>query len=76
VRTELTGLERGILAGGRLALPVWGLAGCGRCMARQAELELVQERTMDGTPEPIIADFVEPLRQHMLQKTPDELLGG
>jgi hypothetical protein len=30
VRTELTGLERGILAGGRLTLAVWGLTGCGR----------------------------------------------
>jgi hypothetical protein len=30
---------------------------------------------MDGTPEPIIADFVEPLGQHMLQKAPDELMG-
>jgi hypothetical protein len=76
VWTEPTGLERGILAGGRLALPVWGLEGCGRCVARQAELELVQERAMDGTPEPIIADFVEPLGQHMLQKAPDELLSG
>jgi hypothetical protein len=42
---------------------------------RQAELELVQERTMDGAPEAIIADFVEALEQHMLQKAPDELLG-
>jgi len=47
----------------------------GGCVPRQAELELVQERTMDGAPEPIIADFVEALGQHMLQKTPDELLG-
>ena len=75
VRTERTGLERGILAGERPALPVWGREGCGRFVARQAELELVQERTMDGTPEPIIADFVEPLGQHMLQKAPDELMG-
>jgi hypothetical protein len=43
---------------------------------RQAELELVQERTMGGTPEPIIADFVEALGQHMLQKAPDEGLTG
>ena len=44
-------------------------------MTRQAELELVPERTMDGTPEPIIADVVEPLWQHMRQKAPDELIG-
>ena len=30
---------------------------------------------MDGTPEPIIADVVEPLWQHMRQKAPDELIG-
>jgi hypothetical protein len=30
---------------------------------------------MDGAPEPIIADFVEALGQHMLQKAPDELPG-
>jgi hypothetical protein len=73
VRTELTGLERGIRAGERLALPVWGREGCGRFVACQAELELVQERPMDGTPEPIIADFVEPLGQHMLEKAANEL---
>ena len=43
---------------------------------RQAELELVQEGTMDRTPQPIVADFVEPLGQHMLQKATDELMGG
>ena len=42
----------------------------------QAELELVQEGTMDRTPQPIVADFVEPLGQHMLQKATDELMGG
>jgi hypothetical protein len=30
---------------------------------------------MHGAPQPIVADFVEPLRQHMLQKAPDELVG-
>ena len=30
---------------------------------------------MDGTPQPIVADCVEPLRQHVLQKAPDELMG-
>src|SRR5919108_4360675 len=28
---------------------------------------------MDGTPQPIVADFVEPLGQHMLQKAANEL---
>jgi hypothetical protein len=46
------------------------------CVPRQAELDLVQEGTMDRTPQPIVADFVEPLRQHMLQKATDELMGG
>jgi hypothetical protein len=31
---------------------------------------------MAGTPQPIVADFVEPLGQPMLQKAPDELGGG
>jgi hypothetical protein len=31
---------------------------------------------MDRTPQPIVADFVEPLGQHMLQKATDELMGG
>jgi hypothetical protein len=43
---------------------------------RQAELELVQERTMDRTPQSIVADFVEALGQHMLEKAADELIGG
>jgi hypothetical protein len=45
-------------------------------MPRQQELELVQEGTMDGTPQPIVPDFVEPLGQHVLQKAADELEGG
>jgi hypothetical protein len=39
----------------------------------QRELEWVQEGTMDGTPEPVGADLVEALRQHVLQKAADEL---
>jgi hypothetical protein len=76
VRTALTGLEKGRLAGGRLTLAVWGRTGCGRFVARQAALELVQERTMDGTPEPSIADCVAPLGPHMRQTAPDALVGG
>jgi hypothetical protein len=30
---------------------------------------------MDGTPQPIVPDFVAALRQHMLQEAPDELVG-
>jgi hypothetical protein len=45
-------------------------------VTRQAELEVVQEGPMDGTPEPIIADFVEPLGQHLRQQAPHELVGG
>jgi hypothetical protein len=74
-RTEPTGLERGRRAGGRLALLGWGRAGCGRFGARQAALEVVPERPMGGTPEPIIADVVEPPGQH-LRPTAPEALGG
>jgi hypothetical protein len=45
------------------------------CAPRQAELELVQEGTMAWTPQPIVADVVEPLGQHMLEKATDALLG-
>jgi hypothetical protein len=31
---------------------------------------------MDRTPQPIVADFMEALGQHMLQKAADELEGG
>jgi hypothetical protein len=31
---------------------------------------------MEWTPQPIVADFVEPLGQHVLQEATDELLGG
>ncbi len=59
-------MRRGFGRGGR---------GIG-CVPRQAELELVQEGTMDRTPQPIVADFVEPLGQHMRQTATDELMGG
>jgi hypothetical protein len=42
-------------------------------MPGQPALELVPEGTMEGTPQPIVPDFVEPLGQHMLQKAADEL---
>jgi hypothetical protein len=42
-------------------------------MPGQPELELVQEGTMDGTPQPIVPDFVEALVQHVLQEASDEL---
>jgi hypothetical protein len=40
---------------------------------RQAELKLVQKRTVDRTPEPVVPDLVETLRQHVLEKAADEL---
>jgi hypothetical protein len=43
---------------------------------RQAELALVQERTMDRTPQAIVADVVEALGHHMLENAADELIGG
>jgi hypothetical protein len=46
------------------------------CVPRQAALELVPEGTMDRTPQPIGADFVEPLGPHMRQKATDALMGG
>jgi hypothetical protein len=37
---------------------------------------LVPAGPMAGTPQPIVADVVEPLGQPMRQKAPDELVGG
>jgi len=45
-------------------------------MSPQPELQLVQEGTMDRTPQPIVADFVEALGHHMRQKAADALEGG
>jgi hypothetical protein len=42
-------------------------------MPGQPKRELVQEGTMDGTPQPVVPDLVEPLGQHMRQKTAHEL---
>jgi hypothetical protein len=47
----------------------------GGCIPRQAALELVQARTMAGTPEPIRADCVDPLGPHLRQQAADTLLG-
>jgi hypothetical protein len=58
VPTVLTGLGRGILAGGRPARLVWGRAGCGRCVARQAEVALVSQGPRRGTPPPLVPDLV------------------
>ncbi len=55
---------------------MWGRRGAGRGHVPQPELELVQEGAMDGAPQPIVPDVVEPLGQHVLQKAPDELVGG
>jgi hypothetical protein len=68
VPTALTCLEGSIRGVRRLALPVRGLEGCGRVLTREQELELVEEGPMAGTPQPIVADFVEPLGQRMWQK--------
>jgi hypothetical protein len=51
----------------------WRLSGC---MSRQPELQLVQEGTMDWIAQPTVADFIEALGPHMLQKATDELNGG
>ncbi len=45
-------------------------------MSPQLEVQLGQQGTMDGTPQPIVADFVEPLGRHMLEKAADALVGG
>jgi hypothetical protein len=44
--------------------------------SREGELKLVQERTLDRTPQAIVADFVAALGQYMLEKAADELIGG
>jgi hypothetical protein len=55
--------------------------GCGSggrgsgCVPGQAALELVPEGTMHRTPQPIGADGVEPLGQHMREKATHALLG-
>jgi hypothetical protein len=61
VRTELTCLEGKIRGARRLALPVRGREGGGRVLSCEPELEWVQERPMDGTPQAIGADLVEAL---------------
>ena len=73
MRTALTRLEGGIRGGRRPALRVSGREGCGRVWPREEELELVQEGPMDRTPEPVVPDLVEALRQHMLQEAADAL---
>ena len=71
-RTWLTGAQGGAPAIGRRALPG---RGCGRrlgCVPYQRELELVQEGTMDGTPQPIVPDLVEALGPYVLQTAADK----
>jgi hypothetical protein len=75
-RTELTGLEGNIRGARRLALPVRGGEGGGRVLSGEPELELGQERPMDGTPEPVVPDLGEALGPHVRQQTADKLLGG
>ena len=75
VRTEPTCLEGNIRGARRPALPVRGREGGGRVLSCEPELELVQERPMDGTPQPVVPDLVEALGQHVLQKTANKLLG-
>ena len=72
-RTALASLEGKIWRVVRRALLVRRLRGCERCLTRQPQLELMQEGTVDGTPQPIVPDFVEALGQHVLQKTADTL---
>jgi hypothetical protein len=48
----------------------------GSCVPRQAELELVPERTIDRTPHAIVADVVEALGHHLREKAADERIGG
>jgi hypothetical protein len=76
VRTELTRLSGGIRGVCTLALPVRGHAGCGKGVTREPELEVVQERPMDGTPQARVADCVAPLRHDMLPRASDALVGG
>jgi hypothetical protein len=44
-------------------------------LTRQPELAWVQEGSREWTPQPIVADFVAPLGQSVLQEATDELLG-
>jgi hypothetical protein len=74
-RAELTCLEGNRRGARRLALPVRGREGGGRVLSGEPELELVQERPRDGTPQPVVPDLVEALGPHVRQKTADTLLG-
>jgi hypothetical protein len=56
VPTVLTGLGRGVLAGGRPARLVWGRARGGRCVARQAAWAAVSQGPRRWTPPPIVPD--------------------
>jgi hypothetical protein len=74
-RTWLTGAQGGAPAIGRRALPG---RGCGRrlgCVPRQRALELVQERTMAGTPQPLVPDLVDALGQYVRQQAAATRLG-
>jgi hypothetical protein len=55
------GLRRGVRSGGR--------GGGG--VPRQAALQVGQERPMDRTPEPIVADLMDTLGQHVLENAAD-----
>ena len=44
-------------------------------MPRQPELQLVQQRTVNRTLKSVVADLVEALRQHVLQKSADKFQG-
>ena len=44
-------------------------------MPREPELQLVQQRTVNRTPQSVVADLVEALRQHVLQKSADKFQG-
>lgn len=76
VWTRLTGAEGQPPGVGRMALPCRGCRRRLRCAPCQHALELVQEGTMDGTPQPIVPDLVEALGPHVLQEAADKLLGG
>jgi len=75
VRPRLASPEGWTPGLGRRDLPCKGGGRRGRVVPRQPELQLVQKGTVDRTPQPVVADLVEALREHVWQNAADALQG-
>ena len=75
VRTGLASPERWKAAVVRTGCRFRGSWIGGGGWTRQPELDAMQECPVRRTPQPVVADLMEALGQHMLQTAPDNLLG-